>query len=117
MWTRIITRIFGIALVSLSMAALVSTADDANPRKGKAYFKKNCRVCHDGNTDGVPALQPADRIIEQWERAFVDDEDVAECIPRVKEKTGVDLTEQDLADIQAYLVGGAADSEQPMTCG
>jgi mono/diheme cytochrome c family protein len=117
MWTRIITRIFGIALVSLSMAALVSTAADANPRKGKAYFKKNCRVCHDGNTDGVPALQPADRIIEQWERAFVDDEDVAECIPRVKEKTGVDLTEQDLADIQAYLVGGAADSEQPMTCG
>ena len=117
MWTRVVTRIFGIALVSLTMAALVSAAADANPRKGKAYFKKNCRVCHDGNTADAPSLQPADRIIEQWERAFADAEDVAECVPRVKDKTGVELTEQDLADIQAYLVGGAADSEQPMTCG
>jgi len=53
----------------------------------------------------------------QWERAFTKDDDVAECVPRVKEKTGVELTEQDLIDIQAYLVEGAADSERPMTCG
>ncbi len=30
---------------------------------------------------------------------------------------GVELTEQDLIDIEAYLVEGAADSERPMTCG
>jgi cytochrome c2 len=117
MWTRVITRIFIVAVVSLSIAAIVSASPDANPRKGKAYFKKNCRVCHDGNTDGAPALQPADRIMDQWERAFADEEDVAECVPRVKEKTGVELTEQDLLDIKAYLVEGAADGEKPMTCG
>lgn len=117
MWTRVITRIFAVAVLSLSIAAIVSAAPNANPRKGKAYFKKNCRVCHDGNTEGVPVLQPADRIMDQWERAFNEAEDVAECVPRVKEKTGVELTEQDLLDIKAYLVEGAADGEKPMTCG
>jgi len=117
MWTRIISRVSLIAFISLSVTALVSAGPDANPRKGKAYFKKNCRVCHDGNTEGVDALQPADRIIEQWERAFKENGDVSNCVPRVKEKTGVELTEQDLIDIKAYVVGGAADSEKPMTCG
>jgi hypothetical protein len=55
--------------------------------------------------------------MDQWERAFTDAEDVAECVPRVKEKTGVELTEQDLLDIKQYLIEGAADSEKPMTCG
>jgi hypothetical protein len=34
-----------------------------------------------------------------------------------KDKTGYELTEQDLLDIQAYLVQHAADSDQPATCG
>ncbi len=117
MWTRMIIRFSLIAFVGVSIAALVEAGADANARKGKAYFKKNCRVCHDGNTEGVPVLQPADRIIEQWERAFKEKGEVSDCVPRVKDKTGVELTEQDLIDIQAYLVEGAADSEKPMTCG
>jgi mono/diheme cytochrome c family protein len=117
MWTKRITVLFGVALVGLLAATAVSAGSNANARKGKAYFKKNCRVCHDGNTAGAPALEPAELIIEQWERAFTKDDDVAECVPRVKEKTGVELTEQDLIDIEAYLVQGAADSERPMTCG
>ena len=92
MWTRRMTTLFVIALLGL----LAATA---------------------GNTADAPALEPAELIIEQWERAFTDEDDVAECVPRVKEKTGAELTEQDLADIQTYLVEGAADSERPMTCG
>ena len=117
MWTRRITVLFGIALIGLLAATAVSAGSKANTRKGKAYFKKNCRVCHDGNTADAPLLEPAELIIEQWERAFTKKDDVAECVPRVKEKTGVELTEQDLIDIEAYLVQGAADSERPMTCG
>jgi len=117
MWIKRITVLFVVALVGLLAATAVSAASKANPRKGKAYFKKNCRVCHDGNTADAPNLEPAELIIEQWQRAFEDQDDVAECIPRVQEKTGVELSEQDLADIQAYLVEGAADSERPMTCG
>ena len=117
MWTKRITALFGVALIGLLAATAVSAGSSANSRKGKAYFKKNCRVCHDGNTADAPALEPAELIIEQWERAFTKDDDVAECVPRVKEKTGVELTEQDLLDIKQYLIEGAADSEKPMTCG
>ena len=117
MWTKTIARLFVVALVGIWIAAAVSASPAPNPRKGKAYFKKNCRVCHDGKTEGVDALQPSDLIMDQWERAFADEEDVAECVPRVKEKTGVELTDQDLLDIKQYLVDGAADGERPMTCG
>ena len=117
MWTRRIAGLFVVALAGLLAATAVSAGSSANARKGKAYFKKNCRVCHDGKTADAPALEPAELIIEQWERAFTEKDDVAECVPRVKEKTGVELTEQDLIDIEAYLVQGAADSERPMTCG
>jgi len=117
MWTKRITALFGVALIGLLAATAVSAGSSANARKGKAYFKKNCRVCHDGKTADAPTLEPAELIIEQWERAFTKDDDVAECVPRVKDKTGVELTEQDLIDIEAYLVEGAADSERPMICG
>jgi mono/diheme cytochrome c family protein len=117
MWTKTLIRFFCIALVGIWIAAIASAASAPNARKGKAYFKKNCRVCHDGNTEGIPGLQPSDLIMDQWDKAFEDEEDVAECVPRVKEKTGVELTEQDLLDIQKYLVDGAADGERPMTCG
>lgn len=117
MWTKTATRLFFVVLASLLVGSIVTALPTANPRKGRALFKKNCRVCHDGQTNGVPTLQPAELIMDQWERAFKDDNDVAECVPRVKEKTGVELTEQDLLDIKQYLVDGAADSEQPMTCG
>jgi len=117
MWTKTMIRLFGIALVGLWIAAIAGAASAPNPRKGKAYFKKNCRVCHDGKSEGIPALQPSDLIMDQWDRAFEDEDDVAECVPRVEDKTGVELTEQDLLDIKAYLVDGAADGERPMTCG
>ena len=117
MWTRTLTRLF-FAVAAISLTVTVGTAaSKANPRKGKAYFKKYCRTCHDGKTAGAPMLQPAELIMDQWERAFEDEEDVAECVPRVKDSTGDELTEQDLLDIKQYLIDGAADGERPMTCG
>ena len=116
MWTRTLTRLF-FAVAAISLAVTVGAASKANPRKGKAYFKKYCRTCHDGKTAEAPMLQPAELIMDQWERAFEDEEGVAECVPRVKKSTGDDLTEQDLLDIKQYLLDGAADGERPMTCG
>lgn len=117
MWTKTLIRLFGVLIAASLMATLVSAGSDANPRKGKAYFKKYCRTCHDGKTEGAPALQPADLIMDQWQKAFTDEDDVAECVPRVKAQSDYELTEQDLLDIKQYLVDGAADGERPMTCG
>jgi len=117
MWTKRLAGLF-IAVLAISLVGTMVSADSkANPRKGKNYFKKYCRSCHDGKTEGAPMLQPAELIMDQWEMAFEDEEDVAECVPRVKEQSGYELTEQDLLDIKQYLVDGAADGERPMTCG
>lgn len=117
MWTKTLTRLFIVVIAASLVATIVSAGSKTNPRKGKAYFKKYCRTCHDGKTEGAPMLQPAELIMDQWEKAFEDPEDVDECVPRVQEKSGVELTEQDLLDIKQYLLDGAADGERPMTCG
>ena len=111
------SKLLSLIVMGLLVTAVAIAAPKVNPKKGKVFYRNNCRVCHDGKTEGAPMLQPSEYIMDQWDEAFADEEDVAECVPRVKEKTGVELTEQDLIDIQQYLVDGAADGERPMTCG
>lgn len=92
-------------------------AGKANPRKGKVFYKKNCRACHDGSTE-AKELSPISKTMKQWTREFAEEGTVpTECVKRTKEKVGTDLTSQDLTDIQSYLVRHAADSDQPATCG
>ncbi len=116
MKTRNITRLFALCLACLCMAAILDAAR-ANPRKGKVYFKKHCRCCHDGQTEGAVMLEPIAKTMDQWTKVFAEDGEISTMLPRVKEKVGTDLTEQDQLDIQAYLVQHAADSDQPATCG
>ena len=89
----------------------------ANPRKGKVFYKKNCRVCHDGSTE-AKELSPISKTMKQWTREFADEGEIlTACVARTKDEVGYELTSQDLTDIQAYLVRHAADSDQPATCG
>ena len=121
----------GVALVAL-MASTALGADatgqqgrdkgtkaagKANPRKGKVFYKKNCRVCHDGSTE-AKELSPISKTMKQWTREFVAKGTVPTgCVARTKDEVGTELTSQDLTDIQSYLVRHAADSDQPATCG
>ncbi len=92
-------------------------AGKANPRKGKVFYKKNCRVCHDGST-AVEELSPISKTMKQWSREFAEKGTVPTgCVQRTKDEVGYDLTSQDLTDIQSYLIRHAADSDQPATCG
>lgn len=87
----------------------------ANPRKGKVFFKKYCRTCHDGSIE-APVLQPITKTMDQWSREFEKTNHVQICLPRVTEQSKKVLITQDLIDIQSYLVQHAADSDQPATC-
>ncbi len=107
-----------MALGTIAVLVLASLAfAGANTKNGKTLYRANCRVCHDGKS-AAPALAPNSKTITQWQKAFAKGGPVAShCVGRVKEKTGKVLSEQDLADIAAYAVGHAADSDQPATCG
>ncbi len=105
-----------LPIIFLTLVMLVAAAPRANPRKGKVYFKKFCRTCHDGSTEQA-TLTPMTKTIEQWSRDFENGGQVAQCLPRVHTQAGMELTPRDLVDIQSYLVQHAADSDQPATCG
>jgi len=104
-----------VAIVLLPMAFLMADGPRVNPRKGKVFFRKYCRSCHDGTTE-PPKLEPITKTMEQWSREFTEKGGVTPCLPRVSHQSGKGLSSQDLLDIQAYLVQHAADSDQPATC-
>ena len=111
------STLVALLVVGLLVTAVAFAAPRVNPKKGKVFYRNNCRVCHDGSTD-APDLSPNSKTMEQWGREFAEGEAVKTgCVARVKEKVGTELTEQDLLDIQAYLVHHAADSDQPASCG
>jgi cytochrome c len=109
-------RVFAGLLCGALIFAGALAASKANPKKGKVFYKKNCRVCHDGSTEASD-LSPISKTMAQWEKAFKAGGVVESHLGLVKEKVGTELTEQDLLDIQAYLIYHAADSDHPATCG
>lgn len=113
---RAMIKFLTLILVAFSMTTLLIAGPRANPKKGKVFFRKYCRVCHDGSSD-VIKLDPVSKTMEQWGREFEEGGAAEACIPRVEEKESYKLTAQDMLDIQSYLVSHAADSDQPATCG
>ena len=105
-----------VALV-LGFAALTGVAlgAAANPNHGKTLFKAGCKTCHvkDG---GAKDLTPLSKTQAQWTRAFKAPS-IETMLKRVETKTGKALSPADVADIQAFLVAHAIDSDQPETCG
>jgi cytochrome c len=101
----------GVLIFAGAMAA-----SKANPKRGKVFYKNNCRVCHDGSSD-AKELSPISKTMAQWEKAFAAGAEVESHLDVVKSEVGTELTEQDLFDIQGYLIYHAADSDHPATCG
>lgn len=113
---RKLVKLLALLVIGALVTAFTLAAPKANPRKGKVYFKKYCRVCHDGSTEQAE-LQPITKTMAQWERAFGTETVTEGCVGRAVNKTGTELTDQDLLDIQSYLIYHAADSDHPATCG
>lgn len=114
---RIVVKLVSLLLFFVLAVSVAQAGPRANPKKGKVYYKKHCRVCHDGSKE-APTLEPITKTMEQWGREFAPKGIVlAACHKRVTDEVGVKLTDQDLLDIQSYLVQHAADSDQPATCG
>lgn len=118
----------GTALVSTSAVAVQSDAPSAevvqgddegaaeeaqvegSDSKGKYYFKKTCKTCHDKDGDGGE-LTPISKTIKQWERVFKKDKHFEE------ETLSATFDAIQLIHIKTFLINHAADSDQPETCG
>jgi mono/diheme cytochrome c family protein len=105
-------------LAVLAVAAVASTAAAAarpNPNRGRSLFKSTCKACHVKGGEGK-LLTPMTKTQTQWTRVFRTST-APTMARRAEVKTGKALTAADLADMEAFLVAHAADSDQPETCG
>lgn len=111
-------REWKLLLAALAVLALTGTgmaAGKANPNRGKSLYKATCKACHVKGSE-ARVLTPMSKTQAQWARVFKDGS-VAACVKKTTVKTGKALTPDDLADMEAFLVAHAADSDQPETCG
>jgi cytochrome c5 len=106
-------------LMAVAMVAAVAggglAAGRTNPNRGKSLFKATCKACHVKGGE-ARVLTPMTKTQAQWTRAFKGGA-VGACLKKVEAKTGKGLTPDELADMEAFLVAHAADSDQPETCG
>lgn len=111
-------RAFSPTLFAVFALVLAGTAAAAetkpNPNRGKSRFIASCKVCHAKGGE-AKLVTPLTKTQAQWQRFFRSA--ASACVKRAAAKTGKALEPQDLADMQAFLVAHAADSDQPETCG
>lgn len=78
-------------------------------KKGKYFFKKECKTCHDNKGDGGE-ITPISKTIKQWDRYFKKDK-------HGDKKLSEEFDAEQLIHIKTFLRNHAADSDQPETCG
>jgi mono/diheme cytochrome c family protein len=110
-----------MAVVVLSCTGLAFAGDDADVKlDGKQLYRDMCKTCHGVDSD-AGEYTPMFLIQEQWEIFF--EEDYVETHKGLtyedEAKTEVlkGITPEMLEAIRKFCHDGAADSEQPMTCG
>jgi len=127
-------------VVSVLLAAMLSglaggvSADEPNKKIGKVYFKMICTVCH--MTAAGKAIPPNTRTMKEWQ-AYLD-ADKHDASGKTNPKVSYYLShayresikdsnkaaqkfldmpdDQVAADVRAFVVGGAKDSDTPASC-
>jgi cytochrome c len=104
------------AATGLALSVTALSAARPNPNHGKALFRSTCKTCHVKGGEAKD-LTPMTKTQVQWTRVFAASGEIQKMARHVESKAGKPLTPADLADMQAFLVAHAADSDQPETCG
>ncbi len=102
-----------VALISLSLSAGFADAE-GNATKGKYVYRNVYKECFGRGAipSSTPTVSPDAKTQSQWQRVFEKKKfDDFGC----KEEWDK-LSEENLADIYAYLHGHAADSPTPAKC-
>jgi mono/diheme cytochrome c family protein len=134
MKTRMNNLVAVLAVMCLGFASVNALAEDANPRRGKMYYKMVCTGCHMSQTG--KSIPPMAYTIAEWNAYFdADRHDKSGATnPSLKYYAGqayrksiagsnkaaakfLDVPDaQMLADVRAYAISGAKDSDSPASC-
>ncbi len=97
--------------VALSGATAGAGAARGSETKGRTYFRKTCKDCHVKGGKGGE-VSPLTKTQAQWRTYFQKGKHAggAEALTKF-------FDEQQMLDVQTFLINHAADSPQPETCG
>lgn len=108
----VITGVSALAVAAvLSTAALAGGTPKGNETKGRYYFRQTCKDCHTKGAKGGE-VTPLTKTQAQWRAYFLKGKHAggSEVLTKV-------MSEEQLRDVQTFVVNHAADSLQPETCG
>jgi mono/diheme cytochrome c family protein len=126
-----------VTAIAAAMALILAAnafAEDANAKRGRVYFKMVCTVCH--ITEAGKAIPPMTRTMDEWAAYMDADVHAASgtANPAVSYYVSKEYREsiaasnkaaqkfaklpdaQLRADVKAFLVSGARDSDTPASC-
>ncbi len=100
-----------LCLALLGTAGLAQSKRKGSDTKGRHYFRQECKDCHVKGGKGGE-ISPLTKTQAQWRTYFTKGKHSggAEALTKF-------MTDDQLIDLQAFLINHAADSLQPETCG
>ena len=103
-----------LIVIALLSVAFSVHAEEGDKRKGKYTYRNIYKACHekDPAAPGSPPVNPDSKTQAQWEKVFEAKDFNQFGCPDEWAK----LSEDELKNICAYLVSGAADSPTPAKC-
>lgn len=125
---RLLAAVLALGVAADGMAA------DPNKKRGQVYFKMVCTVCH--IQTAAKAIPPSTRTMAEWSTYMNTDQHDAsgQTNPKVSYYASGEYrdsikssnkaakkflklpAEQIFADVNAFVVGGAKDSDTPASC-
>ena len=109
------TRIFCLFAAAAGVAVLAGPAAagaaKGSETKGRAYFRATCKDCHVKGGKGGE-VSPLTKTQAQWRTYLQKGRHANGSEPLTKY-----MNDQQLLDVQVFLINHAADSPQPETCG
>jgi mono/diheme cytochrome c family protein len=107
----LITLILIFCVIATLPIKTASAGGKGSETKGRYYFRQNCKACHTKGAKGGE-ITPLSKTQAQWKIYFTTGKHATrtELLSKV-------MSEDQLLDVQTYLVAHAADSPQPETCG
>lgn len=123
--------IIAACMLGMFIIPLMADAADGNWKKGRLYYKKVCTSCH---VDAVGSpISPSTMTIEEWS-AYLDSDIHAKGTNKVSYHVSKDYRESIkatnkaaakfikvpdealMADVRAFCIHGAKDSDNPAGC-
>lgn len=128
---KLVKTLFTALVLSSIGLPFIAQADDGNWKRGRIYYRMVCTTCHVDKAGG--SISPATKTIAEW-KAYIEADQHAKGKDKVsyyvskeyRESIKADnkaaakfikLSDEDLlADIKAFVIHGAKDSDNPARC-